>query len=169
MASKPDMNEMVMRLGMDVYFFPKLCSFLSFWNGYGDRRDRKARGSCRGVFDRNTHPRLAGRNTHDLVEILTMFGVVQSECTIKGKTSTDERRNIGSICPEARKTSPRCVAWYSISCGWINPAREESKLGAWSRQPAILIVSRCLGWWLFDAIAHRLPPTDSAICGYPLQ
>ena len=34
---------------------------------------------------------------------LKMFGVVQSERTIKGKTSMDERLYIGSIPPNARK------------------------------------------------------------------
>ena len=34
---------------------------------------------------------------------LTMFGVVQSERTVKGKTSTEERLYIGSIAVQARK------------------------------------------------------------------
>jgi hypothetical protein len=38
-------------------------------------------------------------------------------------------------------------------------ARAASKPGVWWPQPAILIVSSYLGWWLFDAIALKLTCT----------
>ena len=53
-ASKRHMNEKVMSLTVDLYFLPKLCSFLSFWSRDGDR---KARESCRSVFDHSRSTR----------------------------------------------------------------------------------------------------------------
>jgi hypothetical protein len=56
---------------------------------------------------------------------------------------------------------PRLLSKF---CGWINPAREASRLVAWLHQPAIFIVRSYLAWWLFDAIAlagyrseHQIP------------
>ena len=53
---------------LGLYFVRRLCSFLSFWGGDGDRKAGESGG---GVFG-DSRSKSRGRSTHDLVEMLVV-------------------------------------------------------------------------------------------------